>query len=72
MLSHIASHLEDFTKTLPRCSDYVALFPHHPQLRTALRDVCEVYVGVCIDTVIYLEKQPAGMVVPVTPANLAR
>ncbi|KAK7428466.1 hypothetical protein QQZ08_005085 [Neonectria magnoliae] len=55
--SHIANYLEDFTKTLPRCSDYVAIFPHHPRLHTALRDIFKIYVEVCIDTTVYLEKQ---------------
>jgi hypothetical protein len=61
MLSVVASYLEDFTKTLPRCSDYVVLFPHQPRLHTALRNICKIYIGVCIDTAVYLEKRPAGM-----------
>ncbi|KAH7000615.1 hypothetical protein EDB80DRAFT_114451 [Ilyonectria destructans] len=59
VLSHIAYYLEEFTRTLPRCSDYVALFPHHPRLRIALRDILKVYVQVCIDTATYLKKRSA-------------
>jgi hypothetical protein len=62
VLSHIANYLEDFTKTLPRCRDYVTLFPHHPRLRTALQDICKIYVELCIDTVVYLEKRTIGIV----------
>ncbi|KAI0534299.1 hypothetical protein GGR58DRAFT_516246 [Xylaria digitata] len=58
VLTHITDHLEDFTRTLPQCSDYVALFPHHPRLRAALQDICKIYVGICIDAACYLGKRP--------------
>lgn len=66
LLSQIAKHLEDFTKTLPRCNNYVAIFPHHPRLHNALRDIYKTYVDVCVDTANYLERKPAGILLTVT------
>ncbi|KAH9215506.1 hypothetical protein DL95DRAFT_408308 [Leptodontidium sp. 2 PMI_412] len=42
ILAPTAEIFEDFTKTLPRCSEYIALFPHHPRLQETLQDVCKI------------------------------
>jgi len=48
------------TKTLPRCNEYVALSPHHPRLRATLHEIYKIYICVCIDTAVYLDRRPLG------------